>query len=269
VRDASSSDATWAAYLERFHDERPGITEELLERCRSEGRNPYQWCAEALPARDAPVLDLACGSAPLAGHFPGWIGVDRSGGELNGARSRGRGPLIHAAAGALPIATGSVGAAICSMALQIIDEPGAALSELGRIVRPGGRIVLLLPTSGPMPRRHVLRYLELQLALRQRIRYPNDAALAPHRLRGMAVRAGLQVASDDRAAFVLPIEDRSDADLLLRSLYLPGISDARLDAGRHAVERTVGTVLTVPLRRIVLERITPRPAPGPDQEDAP
>lgn len=215
------------------------------------------------------VVDLACGSGPLAGLLSGWVGVDRSDGELRVARDRARGPLLHAVATALPFPTGALGGAICSMALQIIDEPGAALSELGRIVRPGGRVVLLLPTSGPMPWRHVLRYLDLQRALRQRIRYPNDAALTPQRLRDKAMRAGLRVESDDRVGFALPIEDRAASDLLLRSLYLPGVSDRRLEAGRHAVGRAVGTALTVPLRRIVLERIAPRPAPGLDPEDAP
>jgi hypothetical protein len=120
-----------------------------------------------------------------------------------------------------------------------------------------------------VPWRHALRYLALQLALRRRIRYPNDAALTPQRLRDKAMRAGLQVESDDRVGFALPIEDRAAADLLLRSLYLPGVTDRRLDAGRRAIERTVGTMLTVPLRRIVLERISPPPRPGPYEEVGP
>jgi SAM-dependent methyltransferase len=152
------------------------------------------------------------------------------------------------------------------MALQIVDEPGAALAELARIVRPGGQIVLLLPTAGPVPWRHALRYFELQLALRRRIRYPNDATLTPERLGAMAEGAGLRITSDQRAGFALPIDDRTDADLLLHSLYLPGVSDRRLEAGRHVVARAVGTALTVPLRRIVLDRAHTSPTSGPAQE---
>jgi SAM-dependent methyltransferase len=265
----AADEPTWESYLEEFHDERPGITEDVLARCRAEGRTPYQWCAEPLLGIAGPVVDLACGSGPVAGLLPGWVGVDRSSGELRAAQARGRGPLLHASATALPFPTKTIGGAVCSMALQIVDAPGAALSELARIVRPGGRVVLLVPTSGPVPWRHALRYLALQLALRRRIRYPNDAALTPERLRGMAERAGLQVTSDDRAGFALPIDDRADASLLLRSLYLPGVSDRHLEEGRLVIERAAGTALTIPLRRIVLERTQPGPTAGPDQEVRP
>jgi SAM-dependent methyltransferase len=265
----AANDPPWEPYLSRFHAERAGITEDLLGRCRADGLTPYQWCAEPLPAGAAPVLDLACGSGPMAGLLPGWVGVDRSDGELGAARDRARGPLVHAVATALPFPTAALAGAICSMALQVIDEPGAALCELSRIVQPGGRVVLLLPTSGPVPWRDAMRYLHLQLALRQRIRYPNDTALAPQPLRTMAMGAGLQVESDGRAGFLLPIENRAAAHLLLRSLYLPGVSDRRLEAGRQAIERTVGTVLTVPLRRIVLQRLTPQPDAGTDLEVRP
>lgn len=262
----AAAEPAWDTYLEHFHDERPGITEDVLGRCRAEGRTPYQWCAEPLVGMTGPVIDLACGSGPVAALVPDWIGVDRSDAELRAARERRRGPLLHAAAMALPFPSASARGAICSMALQVVDEPGAALAELARIVRPGGRVVLLLPTSGPLPWRHAGRYLELQLALRRRIRYPNDAALTAERLRDMAARTGLQVTSDDRAGFALPIEGRADASLLLRSLYLPGVSERRFEAGRHVIERSAGTALTVPLRRIVLERTDIRPTPGPDQE---
>jgi SAM-dependent methyltransferase len=262
----AAAEPDWESYLEDFHDERPGITEDVLGRCRREGRTPYDWCAEPLVGVAGPVVDLACGSGPLAGRVPGWVGIDRSDCELRAARERGRGPLLHAVATALPFPTGGLRGAVCSMSLQIVDEPGAALAELARIVRPGGRIVLLLPTNGPVPWRHALRYLELQLALRQRIRYPNDAALTSARLGAMAERAGLRITSDDRAGFALPIDDRADADLLLHSLYLPGVSDRRLEAGRHVVERSVGTALTVPLRRIVLDRPLTLPTSGPYQE---
>ncbi len=94
----------------------------------------------------------------------------------------------------------------------------------------------------------------LQAVLRRRIRYPNDAALAPERLARVAQQRGLRVTDDDRRTFALPIDDHADAELLLRSLYLPGTSDARLAAAGRVIERAIGTMLAVPLRRVVLER---------------
>jgi SAM-dependent methyltransferase len=259
VRDGSASEAAWASYLERFHSERPGITEDLLRRCVADGRDPYRWCAEALPAGSGPVLDLACGSAPLEGLLPRWIGVDRCGAELQEARERERGPLVQAAADALPIATASADAAVCSMALQVLAAPETALCELARAVRPSGRIALLLPASGPLPVRDAIRYVAVQLALRQRIRYPNDAVLTPGRLQRMAGRAGLRVLDDERQAFRLPLLAPADAELVMRSLYLPGRGASRLRAGRRALEGALGRQLTIPLRRVVLERIGPPP----------
>jgi hypothetical protein len=58
-----SGDEGFDAYLDRFHDERPGITEVILARARDEdGEDPYRWLVAGAPP--GPVVDLACGSAP-------------------------------------------------------------------------------------------------------------------------------------------------------------------------------------------------------------
>lgn len=44
------------------------------------------------------------------------------------------------------------------------------------------------------------------------------------------------------------------ADEVLASLHLPNVDPARLAAGRRVLEGSVGDELTVPLRRIVLDR---------------
>ncbi|NUR05351.1 MAG: class I SAM-dependent methyltransferase, partial [Streptomyces sp.] len=86
---------SWPGYLAAFHQQRPGVTEAVLSHAHHEGRTPYQWLLEAVPAHGS-VLDLACGSAPLWPALRGrrCLGVDASAAELALARSRGAGPLL-------------------------------------------------------------------------------------------------------------------------------------------------------------------------------
>lgn len=250
-----SRDSTWAGYLERFHAERPGITERILSRCRAGGLDPYEWCAQPLGGRAGPILDLACGSGPLADRLEGWIGADTSTAELAVANDLRRVPLLRASATRLPIRRGCLDAVVCSMGMQIIDPVADALAELARVLGPGGRAVLLVPSGGPVPWRHAVTYGRLQLALRQRIRYPNADIMRPRALQRAAAVVGLQVTDDERLPFTLPLDTTAHADELLASLYLPDVGSGRFAAGRRVLGGRVGSMLTVPLRRIVLSRM--------------
>lgn len=248
---------TWAAYLECFHAERPGITERILTSCRADRLTPYEWCAQPLDGLPTPILDIACGSGPMADRLDGWIGSDTSPAELRAAHDRHRCPVVRGSATRLPIRWGAVDAAVCSMGMQIIDPLTAALAELARVLHPGGRAVLLLPAGGPVPWRHAVTYARLQAALRCRLGYPNDRALRATALRQATAAVGLQITHDERLAFTIPLDTDADADELLASLYLPKVGRARLAAGRRLLQGCIGRALTVPLRRVVLERIDP------------
>lgn len=106
--------------------------------------------AALLPA-DAVVADLACGSgavtallAPSVGRV---IAVDASPEMLRAARGRTkglanvdlrRGDLVD-----LPVATASCDAALMLLALTHVADPPVALAEMGRILKPGGRAVVV------------------------------------------------------------------------------------------------------------------------------
>lgn len=105
----------------------------------------------ALLPRSWVVADLACGSgavtAELAPHVGRVIAVDNSPEMLAAAKRRTAGlanvELRRGDLGALPLQNASCDAALLLLALTHLAEPAAALSELGRILRPGGRAVVV------------------------------------------------------------------------------------------------------------------------------
>lgn len=103
------------------------------------------------------VLDLACGTGDFcvelaaAGHLP--VGIDLSFGMLAAARTTA--PLVQGDLLDLPLADGSADGAVCGFALRNLVELPAFLTELNRVVRPGGRIALL---DVSQPDNRLLRY---------------------------------------------------------------------------------------------------------------
>jgi len=107
----------------------------------------------ALPALLDPawtVGDLGCGtgetSAALAPFLARTIAVDRSGEMLQTARRRLRdAPNVDIHRGeleALPIADAELDAAVMMLVLHHVPDPGAALREAARALKPGGRLVV-------------------------------------------------------------------------------------------------------------------------------
>jgi ArsR family transcriptional regulator len=97
------------------------------------------------------VADLGCGTglmlASLAPHVERVIGVDASEEMLAAARARLEGvanvDLRRGSAESLPIETSSVDAATMMLVLHHLPSPGAAIAEAARILRPGGRLLVV------------------------------------------------------------------------------------------------------------------------------
>jgi len=99
------------------------------------------------------VLDVGCGP----GNFTGWfgaqvlpdglaIGVDASHQMLRRAVEDNSGPSVaylRANAERLPFADDVADGATCLAALYLINEPFEAMRELARVLKPGGRMVIL------------------------------------------------------------------------------------------------------------------------------
>ena len=94
---------------------------------------------------DALVLDLACGTGDLCIELRrnGYraVGIDFSHGML--AATTTDAPLVEADVLRLPVRDGGADGVTCGFALRNLIDLGAFFAELGRVVRPGGRIALL------------------------------------------------------------------------------------------------------------------------------
>jgi SAM-dependent methyltransferase len=98
--------------------------------------------------RSGRVLDVGTGEgqvARLAAVGRSVVGVDPTWPQLEEARRRGGGPLYaRATAARLPFATGSFDAAVACLVLEHLDELEETLAEIGRVLRRGGRFLLLM-----------------------------------------------------------------------------------------------------------------------------
>ena len=105
----------------------------------------------ALLPETSVVADLGCGTgsalADLAPHVERAIGVDSSGEMLKAARKRTREmsnvELHRAPLESLPLQDGECDAATMFLALTYVADPSRALGEMVRILRPGGKAVVV------------------------------------------------------------------------------------------------------------------------------
>ncbi|MCA9972736.1 MAG: class I SAM-dependent methyltransferase, partial [Anaerolineales bacterium] len=103
----------------------------------------------ALPL-PGPVLDVGCGD----GHFaqmtfdaPLAVGIDPWWGPLRKARRTGQyAQVLQGLGDRLPFPDHSFGSAISNSVLEHIPHVQPVLDEIGRVLRPGGRLVITMPS---------------------------------------------------------------------------------------------------------------------------
>jgi len=128
---------------------------DLLSSALSFGQDP-RWrralVSAVAPAPGERVLDVATGTGMVAAELIARggcsvVAVDQSAEMLAAARARfdggARVELIEGQAEALPFADESFDALTFTYLLRYVDDPRATMSELARVLRPGGRIASL------------------------------------------------------------------------------------------------------------------------------
>lgn len=96
------------------------------------------------------VLDVACGTGVLAAHARDVVGprgfvcgLDPSTGMLREARGRGVGALARGIAECLPLLDGRFDLLSMGYALRHVADLRATFSEYRRVLKPGGKVLLL------------------------------------------------------------------------------------------------------------------------------
>ena len=128
-----------------------GATYDRVGAALSFGQDPRwrRFLVSRLPADRGHVLDVATGTGLVATTLleRGYrvTGVDQSPGMLARARERfaGRVELVEASAEELPFPDGAFDHLTFTYLLRYVDDPGATLGALARIVRPGGTVAML------------------------------------------------------------------------------------------------------------------------------
>lgn len=105
----------------------------------------------ALLPENAVVADLGCGTGQMTAELAPWvakvIGIDSSAAMLKAAKTRTEElpnvELRRGDLGAIPIDSRSCDAALLLLVLSYVAEPQPALKEMARILKPGGKAVII------------------------------------------------------------------------------------------------------------------------------
>ena len=144
--------AAWASPIgSMLYDNAQALSRRLI----SAWQHPVDWLN--IPSGGT-ALDVGSGPgnvtsslARAAGPDGLAIGVDISEPMLTRAVRNEAGPqvgFIRADAQRLPLRDNTVDAVVSLTVLQLIPHPAAALAEMARVLRPGGRLAIMVPTAG-------------------------------------------------------------------------------------------------------------------------
>lgn len=98
-------------------------------------------------APDAELLDVGCGTAWLANHFPRYTGIEVSDEAVAIARARGHHVVQGDIDEPLPFEDRSFDGAVLKDVLEHISRPDQLVKEVRRVLRPGARVFACSPDA--------------------------------------------------------------------------------------------------------------------------
>jgi SAM-dependent methyltransferase len=221
----------------------------------------------ALAGADGRVLDLRCAPEHPATHLS--IGSFRPSATLRAhghavVPSAGRGRVLGRA-DRFPVPTNAAGAVRAVMCLPVVESLDGLFAELRRVLRPGGTLAALVPSSprpiDPGVWRRPTRAAQgaVRGALAGHAGFRHRAAT--DRLAWLYASADFAVLTDQRRVFSLPVPDpvsaaRVVSGLVPTGLWPPDVQPERLRRAADALARVAapGVRLPVPLRLVLGRR---------------
>lgn len=183
------------------------------------------------------VLDLACGPGvllpTLAAEARAVVGLDLTAETLRVARGAASHPrvagLVRAQAECTPFCEGSFDAVVVRLALHHMDRPEASLREARRLLRKGGRLLVLDVLTSADPETAALHNAI------ERLRDPSHAAFVPEAELSRSIAASgfsslssevwsLSRSFDEWAAIIADPVRMQSLELVLRHLARAGVS---------------------------------------------
>ena len=192
----------------------------------------------------SPVLDLGAGTGQFAAAIAGWLGVEvvavePSRGMRDQAARAHPHPAVRWVAGRaerLPLAGGACAWAWVSTVVHHLDDLNAAAAELGRVLRPGGTVLVRQAFPGRMGGINLYRRFFPAAGARLAGGLPSvervTAAFAGAGFERVALRPVDQMSAPSLAAYRDKVRLRADTGLRL-------LPDDQFAAGLAALDRAV------------------------------
>jgi arsenite methyltransferase len=155
AKNTGAIQAVWTSPIgSMLYDHAQAITRTLLTTLAT-SQDPIEWLnipqgGIALDVGSGPGA-ITASLARAAGPDGLALGVDISEPMLARAVRAEAGPTVgflRADAQRLPLRDHTVDAVVTIAVLQLIPDPAAALAEIARVLRPGGRLAVMVPTVG-------------------------------------------------------------------------------------------------------------------------